>query len=372
MQATGVSGPWLGAPLFRPRCGSLLPCIAGGPHCNSSQRVAHRLAMHLQVAFDVAAPDFRLGQLLALELHRFEEEVTAGLRGGCAGRTAAAPRCYTEALLRGQRAVERCPPPRARTAAPPWPPRPRSLRSWTAPRRRRRWRAASQSWMTPGGASRLALRPTRRAPTCSWSRWRRRTLRRARGPRAHEGCSWRGGCGGGRRGLGRPAPGARCHTPAPRHCACSQIAPHLARPPDAGGQPGAGPGHDGQPLHGHLPRPHHCVEQEAHGGGGRGAAAGGDPAHLGLPGVAVHRQRGGAGGAGTGGRCWLRARLRHTPARAPAPTRLAAAAAARTPGSRPRFACCRRAQVKRELPDATQRFARIDTDIKGVLRVRAP
>lgn len=28
-------------------------------------------------------------------------------------------------------------------------------------------------------------------------------------------------------------------------------------------------------------------------------------------------------------------------------------------------------QVKRELPDATQRFARIDTDIKGVLRVRA-
>lgn len=31
--------------------------------------------MKTQVAFDVAAPDFKLGQLLALELHRFEEEV---------------------------------------------------------------------------------------------------------------------------------------------------------------------------------------------------------------------------------------------------------------------------------------------------------
>lgn len=42
------------------------------------------------MTFDVAAPDFKLGQLLALELHRFEEEVSA--RAGQGGaRSCSAP-----------------------------------------------------------------------------------------------------------------------------------------------------------------------------------------------------------------------------------------------------------------------------------------
>eukprot|EP00983_Pelagomonas_calceolata_P106613 1159251-Pelagomonas_calceolata.AAC.1 len=72
---------------------------------------------------------------------------------------------------------------------------------------------------------------------------------------------------------------------------------------------GAGARHDGQPLHEHLPRRDPGLEQEAHERGGCEPDRQRDPAHLVVPGVAV----------------------------------------------------------KKELPDATERFAKIDKDVKGVL-----